>query len=84
MQSTSFDFYRLFKYMKNYFGKNLHYLRTSNNMTQTDLAIKLNVSHQSISNYERGQRFCDLDMLVQVSELFHVTIDDLLRKDMNL
>lgn len=53
-------------------------------MTQTDLAIKLNVSHQSISNYERGQRFCDLDMLVQVSELFHVTIDDLLRKDMNL
>ena len=79
MQSTSFDFYRLFKYMKNYFGKNLHHLRTSNNITQTDLAIKLNVSHQSISNYERGQRFCNLDMLVRVSELFDVSIDDLLK-----
>lgn len=70
--------------MKNYFGKNLRYLRISNNMNQTDLARELHTSHQSISNYERGQRFCDLDMLVQVSELFHVTIDDLLRKDMNL
>ena len=66
--------------MKNYFGRNLHYLRTSNNMTQTDLAIKLNISHQAISNYERGQRFCNLDMLVQVSELFGVSIDDLLKK----
>lgn len=80
MQSTSFDFYRLFKYMRNYFGKNLHRLRTSNNMTQTDLAIKLNVSHQSISNYERGQRFCNLDMLCEISELFDVSIDDLLKK----
>lgn len=66
--------------MKNYFGKNLRYLRLSNNMTQTDLSDKLHTSHQSISNYERGQRFCALDMLVRVSELFDVSIDDLLKK----
>lgn len=65
--------------MKNYFGKNLRYLRVSNNMNQTDLALKLHTSHQSISNYERGQRFCDLDMLVRVSELFDISIDDLLK-----
>lgn len=65
--------------MKNHFGKNLRYLRVSNNMNQTDLALKLHTSHQSISNYERGQRFCDLDMLVRVSELFDISIDDLLK-----
>lgn len=66
--------------MKNYFGKNLRYLRASNNMTQTDLAAKLNVSHQAVSNYERGQRSCNLDSLILLSELFDVSIDDLLKK----
>ena len=66
--------------MKNYFGKNLRYLRVSNNMTQTDLAVKLNVSHQAVSNYERGQRSCNLDFLILLSELFDVSIDDLLKK----
>lgn len=66
--------------MKNYFGKNLRYLRVTNNMTQTDLAAKLNVSHQAVSNYERGQRSCNLDSLILLSELFDVSIDDLLKK----
>ena len=66
--------------MNNYFGKNLRYLRGLNNMTQTDLSNKLNITHQSISNYEKGKRFCDLDTLVQVSELFNISIDDLLKK----
>ena len=50
-------------------------------MTQKDLSTELHTSHQSISNYERGQRFCDLDTLVQVSELFDISIDDLLKKN---
>ena len=66
--------------MKNYFGKNLRYLRLSNNMTQKDLSTELHTSHQSVSNYERGQRFCNLDTLVQVSELFDISIDDFLKK----
>ena len=66
--------------MKNYFGENLHYLRISNDMTQTDLANKLDITHQTISNYEHGNRYCDLDMLIQISELFNVSIDDLLKK----
>lgn len=68
--------------MKNHFGKNLRYLRVSNNMTQTDLAAKLNVSHQAVSNYERGQRSCNLDSLILLSELFDVSVDDLLKKQM--
>ena len=66
--------------MKNFFGTNLNYLRKINNMTQTTLANKLGITHQTISNYENGNRYCDLDMLIQISELFNVSIDDLLKK----
>ena len=66
--------------MKNYFGRNLRYLRKKNCMTQDDLAAKLTVSRQTVSNYERGNRFCDLDTLVLVSDLFRISIDDLLKK----
>lgn len=66
--------------MKNYFGNNLRYLRLSNNMTQTDLAIKLNISRQAVSNYERGHRFCNLDILIDISNLFDISIDNLLKK----
>ena len=69
--------------IKNYFGKNLRYLRHLNNMTQIDLAKKLNTTRQSISNYERGQRFCDLNTLVEISELFNISIDDLLKKKLS-
>lgn len=66
--------------MKNYFGMNLRYLRKKNCMTQDDLAAKLTVSRQTVSNYERGNRFCDLNTLVLVSDLFGISIDDLLKK----
>ena len=69
--------------VKNYFGKNLRYLRCLNNMTQIDLAKKLSITRQSISNYERGQRFCGLNTLVDISELFNVSIDDLLKKKLS-
>lgn len=49
-------------------------------MTQDDLAVKLTVARQTISNYERGNRFCDLNTLVLVSDLFGISIDDLLKK----
>lgn len=74
---------QLVKMMNNYFGTNLRYLRHLNNMTQIDLAKKLSTTHQAISNYERSQRFCDLNTLVEISELFNISIDDLLKKKLS-
>ena len=65
--------------MKNNFGKNLRYLRIQKNMTQTDLGHILNVTHQTISNYENNSRLCDLDTLIRISEYFNVSIDELLK-----
>lgn len=71
------------KTMKNYFGKNLRYLRISSNMTQTDLGDILHVSHQTVSNYERNSRICELDTLIIISEIFNVSIDELLKNKLN-
>ena len=69
--------------MKNYFGKNLRYLRIQQNMTQTDLGHILNVTHQTISNYENNSRIWDLDTLIKISEYFNVSIDELLKNKLN-
>lgn len=54
-------------------------LRKANNMTQEDLAEKLDVSRQSISKWESGQTIPELEKLVSMSEVFHVTTDYLLK-----
>ena len=48
-------------------------------MSQSDLAIKLNVSQQSVSFYETGKREPPLDILIKLSDLFGCTIDELVR-----
>lgn len=51
-------------------GKNIKLLRTSKNMTQDELAEKLFVSRQTVSNYETGKSKPDIDMLVKIAEAF--------------
>ena len=65
--------------MKNQFSNNLKYYRRLHNMTQSDLAHKLNVTRQTISNYETYARTCDLDMLIQIADIFKISLDDLIR-----
>lgn len=69
--------------MKNHFSENLKYLRTKNNMTQTNLAHIIHVTHQTVSNYERNNRLCELDTLILISEIFDVSIDELLKNKLN-
>ena len=50
-------------------------LRTGQNLSQDDLAEKLYVSRQSISKYENGEATPDIDKLVQLAEIFGVSLD---------
>lgn len=61
-------------------GKNLTRLRRMANMTQLDLAEKLNYSDKSVSKWEQGNGIPDIRILVQLSELFGVSLDDLVRE----
>ncbi len=59
-------------------GKKIVSLRREKNMTQTELADRLNVSFQAVSNWERGQSMPDISKLPELAEIFEISIDELL------
>lgn len=61
------------------FHEKLYELRKSAGMTQNDLAEKLNVSRQAVSRWEMGTAMPDVENLIAISDLFGVTLDELLR-----
>lgn len=61
------------------FHEKLYTLRRAANMTQTDLAEKLNVSRQAVSRWEMGTAKPEIDTLIAISDLFGVTLDELLK-----
>ena len=62
------------------FAKNIIYLRTKNNLTQLELAEKLNYSDKAVSKWERGESIPDVVVLKQIADLFGVTVDYLLEE----
>ena len=65
----------------NQLGERLKTLRKEKGMTQTELGSMINVTKVSICCYEKGIRFPSLDTLIDLSEVFKVSIDYLLGKD---
>ena len=59
-------------------GKNIRDLRQARNMTQDDLAERLFVTRQTVSNYETGRTKPDVDMLVRIAEVLEIDINALL------
>lgn len=53
-------------------------LREDHDMKQKDLASYLNCSQQVYSNYELGQRDVPTDILIRLSQLYHVSVDYIL------
>lgn len=64
--------------LKKQIGANIASYRKSFGMTQVGLAEKLNYSDKAISKWERGESAPDVQTLVQLAELFDVTVNDLL------
>ncbi len=61
--------------MKMTFGEKIKKLRTEANLTQKDLAEKLNVSFQTISKYENDTNEPDLQTIKKLAQLFNCSID---------
>lgn len=61
-------------------GNKLNQLRKLSGMTQEQLAEKINVSRQTISKWESDSTSPDLESIVKISRIFHVSLDDLLRE----
>ncbi|HET9056959.1 MAG TPA: XRE family transcriptional regulator [Chitinophagaceae bacterium] len=63
-------------------GKNLKYLRKLRGWTQEEFSNKLGIKRSLIGAYEEERADPRLDVLETVSEMFRLTLDDLLRKDL--
>ena len=59
-------------------GKRIAELRKSKNITQMALADMMGISFQAVSNWERGESMPDISKLGELSEIFGVSIDDIL------
>lgn len=67
--------------MKLNFAENLRNLRREKNLTQEQLAGKLGITFQSVSRWETGATYPDIELLPVLADIFEVTVDDLLGVD---
>ncbi len=63
------------------FSEKLYTLRNRSHLSQADLAEGLKVSRQTVSKWELGLSYPEIEKLIAISDFFHVTTDHLLKDD---
>lgn len=64
------------------FGENLYNLRKALAMSQEKLAEKMNVSRQSVSKWENGESYPEMEKIMKLCAIFHCKINDLVHENM--
>lgn len=59
-------------------GAYIQHLRIQNGYSQNELAKAMNINQSFLSRIEAGQKGCSVDMFIQLSEFFHVSLDALI------
>lgn len=62
-------------------AENLIKLRKENNLTQNEFAEKLNYSDNTVSRWERGEMTPSVETLEQISKIFNIELEKLLKED---
>ena len=65
-------------------GRTISEARKKKNMTQMELADRMGISFQAVSNWERGVSMPDISKLLELSEVLGVTVDEILGKPSSL
>lgn len=68
------------KDIKEIIAENLIRLRQQAGLTQLQLAEMLNYSDKAVSKWERGESVPDLRVLIQLADIYHITLDDIVRE----
>ena len=63
------------------FGARLAELRRQHNLTQNDIADRLNISAQAVSKWENDLTSPDIDTLLKLADIFNISTDELLGKN---
>ncbi|MBR3326054.1 MAG: helix-turn-helix transcriptional regulator [Atopobiaceae bacterium] len=64
------------------FRDNLQHLRATRNMTQEQLAMMVGVSRQSVTKWESGRSYPEMDKLMKLCQIFDCTLDELVQGDL--
>ena len=64
------------------FGENLYNLRKSAAMSQEKLAEKMDVTRQSVSKWENGESYPEMEKIMKLCDIFHCKINDLVHENM--
>ena len=70
--------------LKQIVAKNLIALRKQAGLTQLDLAEKLNYSDKAVSKWERAESLPDVETVKKIADLYHVSVDALLREEKDI
>ncbi len=62
-------------------GTRIKKYREKQNISQDELALKVFVSRQTISNWETNKSYPDIKSLTMLSNIFHVSLDDFIKDD---
>ena len=62
-------------------GEKLKNARNDNGLTQEQVAAEIGVSRQSVSNWENNRAYPDIVSVIKLSDLYSVSLDDLLKED---
>ena len=62
-------------------GEKLSLLRKQNGLSQEELADKLKIARQTVSKWENGLAVPELDGLIALSNLYHISIDRIVKND---
>ena len=65
------------------FGDNLKLIRKNKNMSQEELAEKVNVTRQSVSKWENGEAYPEMNNILELCKIFNCKINDLVHTDMS-
>lgn len=65
-------------------GQKITEKRKQMHLTQEELAFKLNVSPQAVSKWENDLSIPDVTLLIALSDLFNISLDELIREKQNL
>ena len=65
-------------------GNNIRKIREENDISQRELGEVLHVTKQTISNWENGKSYPDLQTLVAISNRYGVSLDVMLKEDLEL
>ena len=64
------------------FGDNLKLIRKNKKMSQEQLAEKMNVSRQSVSKWENGESYPEMNNILELCKIFNCKLNDLVHTDM--